>query len=102
MNLMCAFFFSSARRPALSQSEEVPSLGRGFQGSVDYCYGARTSGRSPWGETPRVADSSAAGASRFQGSVKKSGLAACKTLASSSQGKSINNFAPAAAVHVRR
>ena len=29
------------------------------------CYGARTSGRSPWGETPRVADSSAAGAGRF-------------------------------------
>ena len=28
------------------------------------CYGARTSGRSPWGETPRVADSSAAGTCR--------------------------------------
>ena len=33
--------------------------------AVSRCYGARTSGRSPWGETPRVADSSAAGAGRF-------------------------------------
>ena len=40
-----------------------------------FCYGARTSGRGPGGETPRVADSSAAGAGRvFLNSILPSKL----------------------------
>ena len=41
----------------------LPSPRRAARSS-SFCYGARTSGRGPGGETPRVADSSAAGAGR--------------------------------------
>ncbi len=35
--------------------------------TLHFCYDSRTSGRVPWGETPRVADSSAAGMCHVRG-----------------------------------
>ena len=64
--------------------------------SLSCCYGARTSGRSPWGETPRVAESPAAGASRvFHNSVPPSrGLRGARGGARAGGGPSASERSP--------
>ena len=49
--------------------------------AVSRCYGARTSGRSPWGETPRVADSAAGAGGRLSRASDRKTLAsrACQS-----------------------